>query len=139
MASLKPKQVSKLKKEADKVFSRYVRYRDGEFKRGQWLVECITCGVEKPIAQMQLGHFVSRRVNALRYDEENCNAQCTGCNMFKQGEQYLYAKALDLKYGDGKAEELMSRRFETHKLTIPELEEIMHDAKEQIKFYEEMR
>jgi 5-methylcytosine-specific restriction endonuclease McrA len=128
--------VSSLKKKADKYFSLYVRYRDGGFKRGQWLVECITCGVEKPLKQMQLGHFVSRRVNALRYDEENCNAQCTGCNMFKQGEQYLYAKALDLKYGDGKAEELMSRRFETHKLSIAELEGIINDSKEQIKFYE---
>jgi hypothetical protein len=61
---------------------------------------------------------------------------CVGCNMFKQGEQYLYSKALDMKYGNGTAEELMSRRFETHKFTTTELEEIIHDAKEQIKFYE---
>lgn len=128
--------VKELKKKADAAFSKYVRYRDGEFKNGEWVAECINCGTVKPVKQMQLGHFVSRRVNALRYDEENCNAQCTGCNMFKQGEQYLYAKALDLKYGDGKAEELMSRRFETHKLSVAELEEIIHDSKEQIKFYE---
>ena len=61
---------------------------------------------------------------------------CPSCNVFKHGEQYLYSKALDFKYGDGTAEELMNRRFETHKFTITELEEIIHDAKEQIKFYE---
>lgn len=85
--------------------------------------------------KIQNGHFVSRKTSTLRYDEENCNAQCLGCNMFKQGEQYLYSKAIDLKYGDGKADELMSQRNETHKFTIDELEEIIHDSKESIKYY----
>lgn len=129
----KKQGVAALKKKADKYFSLYVRHRDAD---QDGLVECITCRVKKPIKEMQAGHFVSRRVNALRFDEENVNGQCTGCNMFKAGEQYLYAKELDLKYGEGKAEELMSRRHETHKFTIPELEEIINDAKEQIKFYQ---
>lgn len=129
------KSVSSLKKIADKEFSKYVRYRDGEFKRGEWLVECITCGVEKPLTQMQAGHFVSRKVNALRFEEMNVNAQCVGCNMFKAGEQYLYSKALDMKYGDGAADALMARRHETKKFTIGELEEIIHDSKESVKFY----
>ena len=88
---------------------------------------------------MQAGHFVKRSVNQLRYDEENVNAQCPGCNIWKYGEQYAYAKALDLKYGTGTAERLMEQRFTTHKFTITELEEIIHDAKEQIKWYEENR
>lgn len=133
---MKTKTVAQLKKDADKFFSKYVRYRDGEPRNGEYIAECITCGVIKPIKQLQAGHFVSRRVNALRFEEENVNAQCTGCNLFKAGEQYLYAKNLDLKYGDGKAEELMSRRHETHRFTKEELEEIIHDSKEQIKFYE---
>lgn len=81
---------------------------------------------------MQNGHFVSRSVNALRYDEENCNAQCTGCNMFKQGNQYEYSLNLDKKYGDGTAERLYARRFETKKFTIPELEQIIEAAKEYV-------
>ncbi len=133
---MKKVSVAKLKKEADKWHSKYVRYRDGEYMNGEWITECITCGVKKPISQMQCGHFVSRSKNVLRYDEMNTNAQCVGCNMFKAGEQYLYSKALDLKYGDGTADALMARRHETHKLTITELEEVIHDAKEQIKWYE---
>lgn len=125
--------VAALKKKADKYFSTYIRLRDSH----NGVAECITCGVKKPYKQMQAGHFVSRRISALRFDEENVNAQCTGCNMFKAGEQYLYAKALDLKYGDGKADELMNRRHETKKWTIPELEEIISDCKQQIKWYEE--
>ena len=133
---MKSKSVAQLKKQADKYFSLATRYRDGEKRSDGWWVECITCGQWKPIKQMQAGHFVSRRVNSLRFNEINVNSQCPGCNVFKYGEQYLYSKALDMKYGNGTAEELMSRRFETHKFTTTELEEIIHDAKEQIKFYE---
>ena len=133
---MKKQTVATLKKKADKYFSQYVRYRDGEFKRGDWLVECITCGIEKPLKEMQAGHFVSRRVNELRFEEMNVNAQCIGCNMFKQGEQYLYSKNLDAKYGDGTADALMAKRHLTHKFTVTELEEIIQDAKTQIEWYQ---
>jgi hypothetical protein len=133
---VKKQTVATLKKKADKYFSQYVRYRDGEFKRGDWLVECITCGIEKPLKEMQAGHFVSRRVNELRFEEMNVNAQCIGCNMFKQGEQYLYSKNLDAKYGDGTADALMAKRHLTHKFTVTELEEIIQDAKTQIEWYQ---
>jgi hypothetical protein len=132
-ATKKPKSVSQLKKDADKHFSIYVRMRDSD-ERG--IGDCITCGVKKHWKTQQCGHFVSRKTNTLRYDEENCNLQCIGCNMFKAGEQYLYSKAIDLKYGDGTAERLHNQRFDTHKFTREELEEIIHDSKEQIKWYE---
>ena len=133
---MKAKSVAQLKKLADKYFSQMIRYRDGERRTDGWWSECITCSEWKPLKQMQAGHFVSRKVNSLRFDETNVNSQCPSCNVFKYGEQYLYSKALDMKYGDGIAESLMNRRFETHKFTITELEEIIQDAKEQIKFYE---
>ena len=130
---MKQKTIAQLKKTADKYFSLYIRLRDSD-KYG-W-AECITCGVKKHYKQMQCGHFVSRKVNLLRYDELNCHTQCVGCNMFKAGEQYQYAKAIDLKYGDGTAETLHSQRHTTHKFTQAELESIIQDAKEQIKTYE---
>jgi len=135
MGSLKKNGVAQLKKKADSAFSQYVRYRDGWYNPtlGIWECECITCSVVKPLKETQAGHFVSRGKNILRYDELNVNAQCIGCNMFKAGEQYLYSKALDLKYGEGTAESLMQQRFTTHKLTIPELEQIIEDSKAYVK------
>lgn len=124
--------VAKLKKEADKWYSQYVRLRDAD---QSGFASCISCGVRKSWRELQNGHFVSRSSSVLRYDEENCNAQCVGCNMFKQGNQYAYALALDEKYGDGTAKKLHDQRFEMHKFTITELEEIIHDAKEQIAWY----
>lgn len=125
----KPK-ISVLKRKADAIFSQYVRLRDSE----KGLSECITCGVKKPIKEMQCGHFVKRSVNLLRYDEENCNAQCYSCNVMRYGEQYLYAKAVDLKYGDGTADKLMAQRKTPHQFTAQELQQIIDDAKTAIEF-----
>lgn len=124
--------VASLKKRADAVFSKYIRYRDSE----NGFSECFTCGIQKPIAQMQAGHFISRAVNVLRYDEINVHAQCYSCNVMKHGDLYTYAKRLDESHGDGTAEELHSQRFETHKFTISELEKIVSDYKALVKEYE---
>lgn len=135
MGLVKKNGVAQLKKKADSAFSQYVRYRDGWYNPTLeiWECSCITCETVKPLKEIQAGHFVSRGKNILRYDELNVNAQCVGCNMFKAGEQYLYSKALDLKYGNGTAESLMQQRFTTHKLTIPELEQIIEDSKLYVK------
>ena len=50
--------------------------------------------------------FLSRRHNATRWDNKNCQVQCVKCNMFGQGEQYKFGMYLDAKYGLGTAEEL---------------------------------
>lgn len=130
----KPKQksVAQLKKLADQEFSKYVRLRDSN---DEGVAECITCGESKYWKQLQNGHFVSRSVSLLRYDEENCNVQCMACNVFKHGDLYNYAIQLDLKYGDGTAKKLHDQRFTTHKFTREELEEIIRDARTQIDFY----
>lgn len=136
MAS-KPKSVAQLKKIADATFSKYVRYRDGKIVNGEWQAPCITCGSWYSIKSIQAGHFMSRRFNSLRFDDENVNAQCVACNMFRAGEQFKYAKELDLKYGDGTADRLAERRHELHKYTREELQEIIDESKAQIKYHED--
>lgn len=89
---LKLKEKSWLKDKADEVFSRYVRTRD----QGT----CITCGIQKPISEMQAGHYVSRRHLSTRFDEWNVNCQCVSCNVFLKGNMVKYSRALMDKYGD---------------------------------------
>ena len=98
------KTVSKLKKELDKWFSLYIRLRDAT---DEGLCQCITCGkVSHYKKGIQNGHFQSRRFMSTRYDEKNCSSQCVACNMFRGGEQFRFALALDSKYGEGTAQEL---------------------------------
>lgn len=68
----------------------------------------------------------------------NCNAQCAGCNTFGAGEQYKYSRALEEKYGKGTAEDLHKKSQEYFKVTRPFLEQIIHDSKQAIAFYERM-
>lgn len=88
--------VAKLKAKLDKQFSLYVRLRDSNSKG---IGKCITCDEPKHYTQAHAGHFQSRRYLNTRWDEQNVNLQCPGCNNWGAGEQYKYAKALDLKYG----------------------------------------
>ena len=98
------KSISKLKKELDKYFSLYIRLRDAT---DEGLCQCITCGkVSHYKKGIQNGHFQSRRFMSTRYDEKNCSSQCVACNMFRGGEQFRFALALDSKYGEGTAQEL---------------------------------
>lgn len=125
--------VAKLKKKADGFWSQYIRMRDSD---PNGISPCISCGNRKPWKDMQNGHFISRGSSTLRFDEENCNAQCVGCNMFKQGNQYAYSIALDAKYGSGTAKKLHAQRFDTHKFTTDELQQIIDDAKAYITWFE---
>ena len=121
------KTISKLKKELDTIFSLYIRLRESE----EGLVQCFTCNkVSHYKSGMQNGHFQSRKHLTTRWDEENCQVQCVGCNMFKAGEQYKFAINLDAKYGEGKAEEL---QFLSK--TIMKVSRI--DYEEKISYYKE--
>ena len=128
--------VSQLRKKADALFSKAIRYRDGELRSSGWWCQCITCGQWKPMAVMHNGHFMSRRYPATRWNDENCNAQCAGCNMFGNGEQYKYSLAIDLKYGNGTAKKLHTESQQYFKVTRQFLEEVIHDAQGAIRFYE---
>ncbi len=83
----KLKSISKLKKQADKVFSKWIRERD----KG-----CYTC--INGLAE-QCGHYVSRSYLNLRYSELNCHGQCISCNLFKNGNLTVYSLRLINDYG----------------------------------------
>ncbi len=113
--------VSKLKKELDKWFSLYIRLREAT---DEGLVQCFTCGnVNSYKVGMQNGHFMSRQFMATRYDEQNCQVQCVGCNMFKFGEQFKFSLALDYKYGKGTAEDLLHKSRQINKMSSKDFEE----------------
>ena len=88
------KSVSKLKKELDSWFSKYIRLREAN---DYGMTQCFTCGKVDYYKKLQNGHFQSRRHHYTRWNEQNCQVQCVKCNMFEQGEQYKFG----LKKGHG--------------------------------------
>ena len=84
---------------------------------------------------------MSRRKLNTRWEEENVNFQCAGCNTYGFGEQFKYGLAIDLKYGNGTAKKLQEMSEEPLGVatSVPKmrefLEDIIDDSEEQIRFY----
>jgi hypothetical protein len=85
---MKKKSTAKLKKELWKIFSLYVRTRDN------WT--CFTCGAIGYGYSMHAGHFIPASVGGLSlyFHEKNVHAQCARCNLWLQGNQYIYGVRL---------------------------------------------
>jgi hypothetical protein len=107
---------SKLIKKLDAVFSEYIRRRYAKDD----IAECVTCGKQDHWKRLQAGHFMSRKHYATRWDEDNVQVQCSGCNVFRYGEQYKFS----LYLGQEMADELYRRSNQTVKLSSYELQEL---------------
>ena len=49
---------------------------------------------------MQNGHFWSRSNLSVRWDEDNCRPQCSGCNVFKHGIYIVYTQKMMQELGE---------------------------------------
>jgi len=114
--------ISLLKKQADKVFSEYIRRRDADWKDENF---CFTCGVKKHWKQLQCGHYESRGNNNTRFDERNSQPQCVKCNVFHYGEKTIFALRLMEKYGKGILDTLRKKAQKTKQFTPKELKAII--------------
>jgi hypothetical protein len=97
----------------DSIFSQYIRLR---YSKNE-IATCVTCGKQDHWKKLQAGHFISRKHYATRFDEDNVQVQCSGCNVFRYGEQYLFSKYL----GADLSEELLMKSRKIQKFTDSEL------------------
>lgn len=114
-----------MKTKLDIIFSKYIRTRDNGI--------CITCGKQGNINEMQCGHFFSRNILSLRYNEKNCNCQCRKCNMFLGGNVKEYEKSLKLIYGDGIIDELKEIKNKHLKLSKTDYDNFIEVYKQKLK------
>jgi len=112
---------SKLVKKLDKVFSIFIRTR---YVDSSGYGNCITCGANRLWKEVDAGHFVGRSAMSVRWNEFNVQFQCKRCNM-RSGEQYLYSKALDSRYGEGTSETLFVLGKQTQKFGVIELQSMI--------------
>lgn len=133
--------ITELRRKADKLFGHYVRLRDADLIGNiEWQGQCISCEKVYVVRwydedkakwrwgkQDNLGHFVGRGNLYLRYSDENCNLQCVRCNKWLSGNNASYHKALDYKYGDGTANQLIEVASinKDYRLKRAELEQVI--------------
>ena len=122
--------IKPLKKKLDKLFSLFIRKRDSNlFGIG----ECITCGRINHYKKMDAGHYIKRQHLATRYDEKNVNLQCKRCNAFEQGNNEVYRRKIDLKWGDGTADTLEMKKHNKVKWTGFEYKCLIEEYENKLK------
>ncbi len=128
MRMASPRQ--KLIKDLDKIFSLFIRMRASD-ENGY--ATCFTCGQVKKWKEGDAGHFISRGAYSTRWNETNVQFQDKKCNIFQNGQQYLYSVGLDSHYGKGTAEALYVMSRQTRKYGVGELKAMIEIYKEKVE------
>lgn len=112
-----------------KVFSIYIRMRDAD-KNGN--IKCITSGRIIHWKMADAGHFIPRRHMATKFDERNVHGQSRNSNRFNAGEQFVYAKNIDKKLGEGMADRLLALSRTTKKFHSFEIDALTEHYKKEV-------
>lgn len=88
---------AKLKKKLDKLFSKWVRDKDGN---------CFTCDRVCFGSNRHAAHFITRGHMSTRWNPVNVQIGCYRCNINLYGNQYEFGLRLDKKFGQGTAKKL---------------------------------
>ena len=123
---IKKKSRSSLVTELDRVFSIFIRTRN---VNAEGITKCFTCGKTAHWKELQCGHFISRRHYSTRWDEKNCQPQCSRCNIFNQGNAPVFAQRLIAKYGSDILDLLIAKKNNTFKASNFELEVLISEYK----------
>lgn len=135
----KPKKptVSKLKKKLDIIFSQYIRLRDAD---PSGFVYCCTCGKKLFWKEAQNGHWISRNVLITRYNENNCHAQCVGCNMFSEnGKPHLHELFIVDHHGADIRDNLLELSKKTYLLKAVDYKQSIERIKGEVDYLKKIK
>lgn len=116
----KQKSRSKLVKDLDAVYSKYIRL--SKLTNGSNNI-CVCCGKEENWKKMQNGHYCSRTHYNTRWMDMNCHPCCIGCNVFKSGNYPEYTRYMLEVYGAEALKELIAESKKIIKIANYEIEE----------------
>ena len=120
----KTKKPSKraLIKKLDTVFSLWVRNKHAT---SDGLVFCYTCLTRKPVKEMQCGHFISRAYFSTRWEPDNCRPQCVSCNIYHQGQQYIFGKNLEKELRIGRIAQMQKIKSQPARFSIQDYQDMI--------------
>ena len=107
----------------------WIRLRDSSH---QGYASCISCQIQKPVSELQVGHFYLRgydQTTELLTEWRNVSLQCQRCNGFMHGNLSGYAVGLVRKYGPKVLFELEKKRKTEKHWSYSELLGIMEELK----------
>jgi hypothetical protein len=150
--TIEQKTAAQLIDPTDGSYSRYIRIRDSTFNGSGWVGTCISCPRTETICWFDAdkdkwrftqgwdnGHYKTRGMYKLRYDDFNCNLQCRHCNLWRDKGDMQKAYESGLLDKIGKVElarvEKDSKSEDSHKRPKkPELLQIIQDSKTYVNY-----
>ena len=133
--SKKKKKIKESK--VDKLFSQYIRLRDGYRCQIRLHSECRGY-VPPPTIRIQCSHFFNRNHRSTRFDEENCDAFCDKCHWIVENDKngrYYDWKLKQL--GESKFSCLRYRHYQVVQYRQQDYQRIIADLKKKLRPLEE--
>jgi len=127
-------EYKRAKNRAWKWFSLYIRARDcikttGSIQEGK----CVTCGKTFKFKELQAGHFVQGRNNAVLFNELGVHSQCRFCNLWGRGRLDLYAKYMYDNYEKEVVDGLIANKWSLVRFKESDLNRIGDKYKKKYK------
>lgn len=107
------------------LFNKYIRLRDKN-------LPCISCG-RFDVEEFHCGHYIPTTYQYHRFSEDNCNKQCSYCNIYLRGNIIEYRKNLIKKIGLDGVEYLENTKHMMFDLTIEDLKKLIQVYKNKVK------
>jgi hypothetical protein len=120
--------VATLKKDADILFSRWLRMSAAD-KEGN--VKCFICDSKLRWQDAQCMHYVKRGNSFLRYDNRNCKVGDKACNEYKDGNYVEYTKKMEAEH-PGITQMLIEEGNLVYSFTRHELKELISELTNKI-------
>ena len=98
---------------------------------------CFTCGVSKPVSDMQAGHAIQGRGNSILFETDGIRPQCASCNVWQGGRLDVFIPRLIDEIGRERYDELLALKGQPKTYTVDELLDIEVKYKQKIKEIEE--
>ncbi len=104
----------KAKDKAWSAFSKYIRIKNSVNE----MATCYTCGAVKHWKELQAGHGIGGRNNAVLFMEEIVKPQCVGCNVFGRGKYAIFTRKLIDELGMGEYDRLVTESNQVVKFSL---------------------
>ena len=95
--------------------------------------QCVCCGRVQHYTDMDCGHFIDGKANAIRFDERGMFPCCVNCNRHLNGNKEAYGRFLLKHSGQAVIDDLLRLRNTQMKITRADLESMRRSIKTRIK------
>lgn len=134
MKQKKPK-LSTAKKKAWDACSKYVRQKHSI----EGMCTCFTCGVSKPIPEIQAGHAIQGRGNSILFETDGIRPQCASCNVWQGGRLDIFIPKLIDEIGRQRYDELLALKAVSKKFTVNDYIDLCQEFTEQYRILKNER